>query len=90
MTRPKRKSHVSKHDANMLAVLDVLLEREGYAFCDGEPGEVLRNLADAAGIEYKQCSLAVLGLEAQGLVEVSRLDEPRARRANRVVCVEAS
>lgn len=69
-------------------VLDVILEAGG-TYQQGDPGEVLRNLSDAADVPYKAVSLVVLRLEEIGFLTVTRWDEPSARRANKIVKVEA-
>jgi len=77
----------STSDQYASKVLDVLIEHGG-TYDQGDPGEVLGNLAHEAGVPYKAVSLVVLRLEEMGFITVTRWDEPTARRANKVVRIE--
>lgn len=55
----------------------------------GEPGEVLRGLARAAGVPYGQTSRAIIALEEMGLVQVERMVYPYPCQSNRIVSVRA-
>ena len=54
----------------------------------GEPGEVLRNLAKAAGVGYGQASRAVIILEEMGLVAVDRTVYPHPYQSNRLIRIQ--
>ncbi len=72
-----------------LDLLDAVIAAGG-AYDQGDPGEVLGNLAHDAGVAYKTASLALLYLEREGLVDVERWDAQEARQANKIVKVALS
>lgn len=70
------------------SILDVIIEHNGH-YSEGDPGEVLRNLALRANVPYKVASVAVLYLERIELVSVVRNTHPEAKQANRIIAIEA-
>lgn len=72
------------------ALMRVILHHDGV-YENGEPGEVLYNLSQEAGVNYFCADGAMLKLERLGTLVVTRLREPcfSPRRANPIVRIEA-
>lgn len=86
---------MSRHEELQLRILDVLIE-DGREVFTARWGQVITTLATLAfdrpigsqTPEYHATSLAILALEAAGLIRVHRAYEARHHRANVLVGLE--